>query len=93
MSTEVELYRKAIDLWGIDSQFSMLLEECCELIHAIHRERRGKDTTEHVAEEMADVSICIEQLKTQFPESFARIRQEKLNRLERLIAAHSGEKL
>lgn len=85
MTEEAELYKKAIELWGLGSQLDILLEECCELIHAIHKMRRSKDTILHVAEEAADVSICIEQIKTLAPDSFERIRQQKLIRLEVLI--------
>lgn len=39
------------------------MEECAELIQAISKEKRGKSDKDHLAEEIADVIICIEMLK------------------------------
>ena len=42
------------------------MEECCELVQAISKELRGKSDKEHLAEEMADVLICMEMLKIMY---------------------------
>jgi NTP pyrophosphatase (non-canonical NTP hydrolase) len=63
-----KLYKEAIEKWGLSLQFGMLIEECAELIQAVNKVlRKGDsdvDTWHNLAEEMADVEIMIEQLKT-----------------------------
>ena len=81
--TEQELYQAALNKWGIPSQIDMLLEECCELIHAAHKHNRGK--LNNLPEELVDASICIEQVKNLFPGKFEAIKQQKLERLAGLL--------
>ena len=38
------------------------IEECAELTDAILKHRAGRDTANHVCEELADVFICVSQL-------------------------------
>lgn len=62
---EVNSYvvKRAIEHYGKDVQSTVCMEECAELIQAISKEKRGKSDKSHLAEEMADVIICIEMLK------------------------------
>ena len=55
----------AIDHWGEDKQTDQLIEEMSELIQAIIHCRRsgGPYKSSNLIEELADVSICLEQLK------------------------------
>jgi NTP pyrophosphatase (non-canonical NTP hydrolase) len=55
------LYDLALDRWGLDRQMSMLAEECAELIVAVQHFRRRR-VQANLLEEMADVSIMIEQI-------------------------------
>ena len=55
--------RRSIEHYGKDVQSTVCMEECAELIQAISKEKRGKSDKDHLAEEMADVIICIEMLK------------------------------
>ena len=55
--------KKSIEHYGADLQTVVCMEECAELIQAISKEKRGKSDKSHLAEEMADVIICIEMLK------------------------------
>jgi len=58
-----ELYNEAWHLWGGDMQFDILIEEMAELMQAIIKARRHNVTWSHkVLEEIADVSICLEQV-------------------------------
>ena len=61
-----KLYKEAVKKWGLQLQFGMLIEECAELIQAVNKVSRkdDADTWRNLAEEMADVEIMIEQLKT-----------------------------
>jgi NTP pyrophosphatase (non-canonical NTP hydrolase) len=64
-----QLYSLAIDFWGQDAQIDMCVEEASELIQAICKYKRanGPQKVEaailHIAEEVADVEIMLEQLK------------------------------
>lgn len=62
---EVNSYvvKRSIEHYGKDVQSTVCMEECAELIQAISKEKRGKSDKSHLAEEMADVIICIEMLK------------------------------
>ena len=55
--------KKSIEHYGKNVQSTVCMEECAELIQAISKEKRGKSDKDHLAEEMADVIICIEMLK------------------------------
>ena len=55
--------QQSIEHYGKDVQSTVCMEECSELIQAISKEKRGKSDKDHLAEEIADVIICIEMLK------------------------------
>ena len=57
------LLKRSIEHYGKDVQSTVCMEECAELIQAISKEKRGKSDKSHLAEEMADVIICIEMLQ------------------------------
>lgn len=61
---EVNSYvvKRTIEHYGKDVQSTVCMEECAELIQAISKEKRGKSDKSHLAEEMADVYICLEML-------------------------------
>ena len=63
-----ELYKLAIDTWGSEAQINQGIEEMAELIQAINKFRRKlcTETITHVAEEIADVEIMLEQYKMIF---------------------------
>lgn len=84
------IYKKAIKLWGIDSQMMMAVEEASELIKAICKLRRTGVTAETVngiAEEIADMEIMLEQLKIMFylTEGVSEWKKYKINRLSQMI--------
>ena len=55
--------KKSIEHYGKDVQSTVCMEECAERIQAISKEKRGNSDKDHLAEEIADVIICIEMLK------------------------------
>ena len=58
-----DIIKRSIEHYGKDVQSTVCMEECAELIQAISKEKRGKPDKSNLAEEMADVIICIEMLK------------------------------
>ena len=57
-----DLYKKAIKVFGHEAQILMVFEEMGELMQAISKYDRGVWDLESLAEEIADVSIMMEQL-------------------------------
>lgn len=62
----IKTLRAAIDTYGPDAQMKMLLEEMSELQKEICKFWRGEDNAMHIAEEVADVEIMLEQVKMIF---------------------------
>lgn len=80
----IELYRKAIGNYGEAAQQIVAMGECSELIQAISKKLRGRET--NLEEEIADVEIMLEQLKLMSNESLIEeIKESKLQRLEKRL--------
>jgi len=91
-----DLYRMAIDKWGMELQLVMLMEECAELIKATSKKlrRQSWDVNDEVwdsmAEEIADVEIMIEQFRTvvnplMLEEKVKQFKAHKLHRLSKML--------
>lgn len=82
----LELYAGALTEYGSEAQKMMLIEEIGELLNAFAKFPRGRAKAEDVIEELADVSIMVEQMALLYGWSyFESIREQKLQRLrERL---------
>lgn len=82
-----EIYQEAIKTWGPDMQIDMCVEEMAELIQALIKFKRGKGDLNNIAEEIADVSIMLEQMAMVFDchnKSYA-YKQYKLARLKNTL--------
>lgn len=84
---ECEILKNAIATWGTDLQLNVAIEELSELIKEICKNKRGAYNVDHIAEEVADVEIMLEQIKMIFNnrESVERHKYEKLIRLEQRV--------
>lgn len=85
--------RLAVQKFGSESQTRMLFEEMAELQNAICKHYRGRDSAEHIAEEIADVEIMLEQMKElyHFHNLVDQCRGKKVERLrERLEDTQNG---
>lgn len=60
------IIKDSIEHYGVDTQSTVCMEECAELIQAISKEKRGKHDYKHLAEEIADVLICISMLQDMY---------------------------
>lgn len=56
-----EVYRRAIDTYGEEPQLWMVIEEMSELAKEICKFMRGKRCPVDIADEIADVTIMLEQ--------------------------------
>ena len=61
------VWRESIEKYGKETQSIVCMEECSELIQAVSKRLRGKPgATDNLAEEMADVTICLYLLKEMY---------------------------
>ena len=85
------LNKAAWKKWGTDAQLGMLVEECAELIVAVAKLSRHNNgsSLRDVAEEIADVEICLDQCKQMLDPAIPRLvgmyKNTKYNRLNQLI--------
>lgn len=78
------VYKKAIKVFGRDPQIVAAIEEMGELTQALARYLNGK--SDNVEEELADVSIMLEQLQLLFDKrKIKKIKKQKLERLETML--------
>ena len=82
---------KSIETYGKEKQSVVCMEECAELIQCISKELRGKSDPYHLAEEMADVLICVEMLKQMYHIDLSEIQtwiDKKQDREESRMKSH-----
>lgn len=88
----IEFYKKCIDVWGVDAQIKMCIEEMSELTKEFCKYyRKGemncdKELKDHICEEIADVQNMIDQMQLIFgEEQVEKIRQYKIERTEKRL--------
>ena len=81
-SNNKTIYKKAIETYGEIPQIDVAIEEMAELTQALSKYKRGKQ--HNVEEEIADVSIMLEQLKIIFDnKKVKKIKNKKIKRLNK----------
>lgn len=85
---ERNVFERALMHYGADVQTTVLVEEMAELQKEICKYWRGRPNYDHIAEEMADLSIMLDQMKLLFQNGGAvqGWRLEKVRRLAQRIA-------
>ena len=79
-----DTYKQAIEEYGVRAQKLMAIEEMSELTKEICKDFRGKLNREHLVEELADVTITIDQLMIMYEISGDEIEQMRERKIERL---------
>jgi NTP pyrophosphatase (non-canonical NTP hydrolase) len=80
-----KICKRALEKWGIDKQTDMMIEEMSELTKALLKVRRG-ESLDNVIDELADVSIVLEQMTIFFGKELVENQKKvKLERLKRRI--------
>ena len=70
------VWRESIRKYGKEIQSIVCMEECSELIQAVSKCLRGKpDATDNLAEEMADVTICLHMLQEMYGITDAQLEE------------------
>lgn len=80
----INTYKQAIETYGVRTQKLMAIEEMSELTKEICKDFRGQLNREHLIEEMADVTITIDQLMIMYKISGDEIQQMRERKMERL---------
>lgn len=78
-----EIFRRALEAFGAQAQMMMAIEEMSELTKELCKNGRGQENATHIAEEVADVQIMLQQLVMLFDcagqvETFRRYKLERL---------------
>lgn len=81
--SEAEVLQRALDTYGSVPQITMVFEEVSELQKELCKYLRGRGSFEHIAEEIADVEIMLEQMKMLFC-CTDDVRNERRRKVERL---------
>ena len=73
----------ALETFGKELQVTVAIEEMSELTKELCKNSRGQEDTTHIAEEIADVEIMLQQMKMLFDcvgqvETFRRYKLERL---------------
>lgn len=88
---DIEIYKSAVQKWGTELQFNMVIEECAELIKAVSKVKRGKaKDLFNLIEEITDVEIMLGQAKyivdtVMHNAPWERVKKEKLDHIQRML--------
>ena len=90
---QCDTYAEAVRTYGKQSQIVLAMEEMSELTKELSKNLRGRNNTAALAEEIADVEIMLEQLKTIYRNRALvdRVRAKKLIRLSDRITGDAQE--
>lgn len=97
MNIKIQKQDEIIEHYGMTSQLGIATEECAELIQAISKMSRAKDmgkyteARSHLIEEIADVIVCIDQLKIMFNIGDSQISEMVNFKIHRQIERMKGE--
>ena len=80
-----KVYTNALVAYGEEKQCVVAIEEMSEVAKELCKVLRGKGNMEHLAEEIADATICLEQLRYFFGinDQVCDAMDEKIMRLDR----------
>ena len=81
--SDAEVLQRALDTYGSTLQIVVMMEEMSELQKELCKYLRGRGSFEHIAEEIADVEIMLEQMKMLFC-CTDDVRNERRRKVERL---------
>lgn len=89
-----KIYQKALEKYGVEAQSKMLIEELSELIQAVCKIGRSKNSEQftkiynNLVEEIADVEIMLQQARLIYninEKDIQNVKKQKLNRLKKRL--------
>lgn len=78
--------------FGVVKQTYIVAEELNELQKELFKTNRGVKDNLHLAEEIADVEICLEQLKVAYPEAAKLVPRYVQAKIDRTVARYLAPK-
>ena len=83
---EIQTLKDAVETFGIQNQLAMLQEECADLIAAVSHYNRGRSgALDNLIEDIADVSILLDQISLAADRDITSLKTWKLERLKARI--------
>lgn len=89
--SQKEQLQGIINHYGADHQKDKLFEEIAELQKEVCKEKDGKGDIQHIAEEMADVYIMLQQMQLIYGIKDEQIEQVVQKKIERTLDVIEGE--
>lgn len=85
-------YMNALVTYGEERQCIVAIEELSECAKELCKYLRGKGDIEHMAEEIADATICLEQMRLFFGinEKVCEYMDQKVQRLDNRLRKQGG---
>lgn len=81
---EQYVLKQAIDVFGMDMQLNVAVEELSELTKEICKYKRGNKNLSNIIEEMADCYIMLDQIRIMFELGSTVIKDKIHEKIERL---------
>lgn len=81
----IAILEEVIAHYGEQIEQTVCMEECAELVQSISKAIRGKIDKDNMTEEIADVLLCIEMLKTIHSITDAEISQYIKEKQQRML--------
>lgn len=90
--TRDEILKKALQHYGANSQRIVAIEEMSELTKELCKVSRGEENAAHIAEEIADARIMLDQLEIMFDcaGTAALFESDKVERLRKRLEETNG---
>lgn len=87
-----EILKNALKHYGANSQRIVAIEEMSELIKELCKVSRGEENAAHIAEEIADVRIMLDQMEILFDCAGAAVAYQaaKVERLRKRLEETNG---
>lgn len=87
-----ELFKLAASTWGEEAQIRVAIEECGEFLSAIMKSYRGRATNEQIVDEIADVTIMMQQMAVMFGQEAVDERiKYKIDRIKQRLEKHNDK--
>lgn len=89
-----KVYQEALEVYGLETQIIVAIEECSELQKELTKYLRGNQNRQFIAEEIADVIIATEELRyyLDLGLSVETIKKIKIDRLKERLERAKNEK-
>jgi NTP pyrophosphatase (non-canonical NTP hydrolase) len=83
-----EMSEKAVEIWGLERQTNMCIEEVGEFLSDWNKLNRGRITERKYIEEMVDCYIMFSQMRHIYGDVFEEIFQNKCDKIMRKVEKH-----